>query len=460
MRRAKLPDELQDALDWVTTQEDAQFLLEEYWRVYNQVSATTQPWETTAHDAAGEHATYLGLTMMGVPGLLPYAVSCIRAGREVPLELPVVDAPGVVEGVLPEPVYRIPALPPMRGVFARVVLGENEHAFNRLERLVTMMREQGATKHLLLVGPPSAGKTMTSQIVSRALERPFLPLSGATMGSDLFAVVDNQIASLHSNSPWKEVYQHPDNQQPVYRVAPTTVFVDEAHALPEKIQTQMLMATERPYIIADPKGRYVDFRDVLFVLGTTDPSVKAAGGGGLVKPLRTRCTEVPFVHYGAESVGEIVRRSYPHISQTDAVLLARAAKLYPRTALSYAEQAGKDNVRQFVKHFIGADEQGLDRTDLQILEALRGSVKEIPPMKRLAAEFILEQYNAGKSSVSVLQVANAKALLEAGDQYKPMGIQAIADRLMATDLEDVRARVHYMETLHLVERTPRGVIPK
>jgi Holliday junction resolvasome RuvABC ATP-dependent DNA helicase subunit len=357
--------------------------------------------------------------------------------------------------VLDAPTFELRSQLPIQGIFADVVMGENSHVFRLLERNINTMREQGSTMHLLLVGPPSVGKTMTAQIAARSLNRPMLPLSGATLGSNLFDVVDGPLAQLHNGCFFSEVYKHPDNSMPVYRVAPTTMFVDEAHALTDKIQTALLMATEKPYMISDSEGRYLDFRDVLIILGTTDPSVKS-GGGGLVKPLRTRCIEVTFVHYGEEAVGEIVMKHYPRINTQDAELLARAAKLYPRVALSYAKQAGSFPITQFVSEFLGADSRGLDPTDHKLLALLESAVTYQNPLKKAEAEIMIRQHSLG-GKVSELQLAKAEAYLNTF-QPKPLGIQAIADKLMITDNEDVRARVHYMERLGLLARTSRGVV--
>ena len=372
----------------------------------------------------------------------------------------VLSTPIAVEGssntlpYLKAPVYAVPKLPPAHNIFKDVVMGENEKAFRFLELIVNTMREQAETIPVLLVGPPSVGKTMTAEIIARAVERPFLPLSASTMGSKLFKVVEGPLAQIHGGNPFKEIYAHPDNRMPVSRINPTTIFIDEAHELHASVQTVLLDAMEKPFLVPKPDGGYLDFRDVLFLGGTTDPSAK--GSSGLVKPLRTRFTEVTFVHYGVGSVAKIVRRHYPRISRSDSEILARTAKLYPRTALRYAKQAGSMPMRDFIRDYLGANELGLDALDQRILALLEENLRPRNPIKVAEAKILLEQHAEG-GRVTPVQMARARAILEA-ESPKAIGISALASKLMVTDLEDIQARVHYLETLGLVTRTSQGVV--
>lgn len=358
--------------------------------------------------------------------------------------------------VQPKPVYKLPKLPPVANMFHAVVQGENARAFNKLELVTNNMREQGTTRPLLLVGPPSCGKTMTSQIVARALDRPFIPLSAGTIEGDLFDLLDGQLTKLHNGSVYSEVYKHPDNPMPVYRVKPTVIFIDEAHLLPTKMQTLLLQTTEGSKMLSKSDGTFVDFQDVLMIMGTTDPTLKPGGGGGLVKPLITRCALISFVPYGAESVAEMVRRVYPHVSQEDALLAARAAKLYPRVALGFAAEAGSHNLGDYLRHNLGVDDMGLDPDDLQLLRILEEAVVYKDPEKVRMCQDTITAADAGKR-ISENQVIKARAFLEIV-KTKPMSITALAAEMMATDEEGIKARVHYLQSLRLVTRTPRGVV--
>ena len=370
-----------------------------------------------------------------------------------------VEVPGSSNGLslLSSSSYVVPTLPRATNIFHSVVLGENEKAFRLLELTVNTMREKGSTLPLLLVGPPSCGKTTTAQIVARALDRPFLPLSAGTLNGDLFELVDGQMTQLHARNPFSEVYKHPDNPMPVKRIKPTTIFVDEAHALTDKAQTLLLQTMEKPFLLSRPDGSYVDFRDVLVILGTTDPTL-TPGGGGLVKPLRTRCVNggIVFVPYSAESVAEMLRRVNPRVTQEEALLAAKTAKLYPRVALGYVAQAGSMPLRTFLHDLIGADEHGLDPVDRQLLAVLEESVEYKHPKKIAESEAILAEHEAGRK-ISPLRVLQARTFLDTTSP-KPMSIDALASALMVTDHEDIKARIHYLQSLKMVVRTPRGVV--
>ena len=273
------------------------------------------------------------------------------------------------------------------------------------------------------------------------------------MGSDLFKVIEGPLTLLHTGNPFSEVYAHKTNKMVVHRIAPTTIFVDEAHDIPMPIQTSLLISTEGSCLLPRTEGGYVDFQDVLFLFGTTDPSRKL--GSGLVAPLRSRCDTIYFVAYGLETVARIVREHMPSISMEDATLLARTAKLRPRIAISFAREVGDTPVLHYMKTNLGADERGLDETDRNILKELGSTIKVKNARQVREAELLLSMKGVGK--LTLKQEANARALLET-DELRPMYLNHLADRLDLTEIDDVRARVHYMETLGLVLRTPSGVI--
>lgn len=386
------------------------------------------------------------------------ACSTNRDERERNRLLPI-EAAKPQAKILDSPVFEPPRFTAQQGIFQKVVMGENAHVFRLLEQSINAMRENGSTTHLLLVGPPSVGKTTTAQIIAQNLERPILLLSGATIGSSLIDLVEGPLSRLCNGKPFSEIYRHPSNSLAVHRIAPTTLFVDEAHMIPAKLQTMLLMATEVPYILADKHGRMFDFQDVLLILGTTDPS-RSGKNCGLAKPLRTRCAEIVFQAYGVDTVAQILNRQFPYLDMAEAHLLARAGKLVPRVALGYAKQAeaGRVRIGTFLRDFIGVDANGLDSLDQKILEALSLSYVQKNLLKVREAELLLEAANSG-ARVTPAQISKAKALLEHKGS-KPLSIAALADRLQLTDEMEIKTRVHYLESIGMVERTPRGVVIK
>jgi len=382
-------------------------------------------------------------------------IEALQAARDF-VSAPLTPAEVQVEAIMERPTFKAQPQPPITGVFDTVIPGENETNFRLLEHFVNTMRVRCVTIPILLVGPPGIGKTSTAQIIAEAIGRKLLPLSGSTMGSDLFGVVAGPLAEAHGGSPFSEVYKHRFNGMRVERVAPSTIFIDEAHLMSSQVQTAMLMAMEGDCTLPKKDGGYVDFQDVLFLAGTTDPSRKAHGEG-LIKPLRDRFQEVPFVPYGIETLMKIVQHRFPTITDQEASLIVRTAKLRPRVSINIAKRAGDMPIMEFIHDFLGADERGLDRTDMKIMEVLGSQRKYKNPQKVDEAKRFLAMVAEGKGRATIKQIASAESLLGA-DEMKPLFLNALADKLNATEIDDIRARVHYLETLNLVMRTTSGIV--
>jgi len=346
-------------------------------------------------------------------------------------------------------------LPPIEGIFDGVVWGENKTAFVQLEHLVNEMRENATTYRIGLYGPPSCGKTMTAGKVARALERRYYEGSARFLGefptpiSGLVTLVDR----LHDGLPVLESYVHEDGRSNVDILAPSVFFIDEAHEMPMPVQYALLPITEKPYRAPFGEG-YVDFRHIMFIFGTTDPAQ-------LFKPLRTRCEPVPFVGYSVDSVAEIVRMSYPEMAPQDALMMARAGKLYPRRALSVARTCSAlaskyGSPEAVLTEHMGIDSEGLDPTDRRILEALDATVLVPDPRKVDAARTLLRLVDEGQKA-NANQVAAARTILDNPKVHRPIGKSMLAEKIMSTDTQDIFERVTYLEMLGKVFQSSRGV---
>lgn len=364
------------------------------------------------------------------------------------------DAP-VATATVPAPVFKFDSLPPIADIFTGMVWGENRTAFVELEHLVNEMRTRARTYNIGLFGPPSAGKTLTAGRIARGLERRYLEVSATFLGeySNPMTGLLTIISKLHDGNPVVERYVHDDGRSEVEVLAPSIFFVDEAHEMPANVQNMLLPITYAPNRAQVGDG-YVDFRHVMFILGTTDPS-------NLQKPLRTRLREVAFVGYGLDSVTKMVKMKFPEFNQDEAELVAKAGKLYPRRAINIGQSCldlrdRYGTVQDVLRKHLGVDADGLDNTDRKLLDVLAVTCVAPDPRKVDKASRIVAMSSQGMK-VSATTLADAESILANLKVHRPIGRVALSDKIMSTDSRDVMERLGYLEQLGKILSSSRGV---
>jgi Holliday junction DNA helicase RuvB len=264
-----------------------------------------------------------------------------------------------------------------------------------------------AMDHVLLAGPPGLGKTSLAQIIAAELDAPFVQTAGPALERK------GDIAAYLTALEPRSVF-----------------FVDEIHRLPRALEETFYPAMEDgelPITVGQGAGaRIVTLNLPPFTLiGATTRT------GLLTTPLRDRFgIQHRLEHYGAEHLGQIVRRSARllgvDIDDGGARAIARRSRGTPRVAnrllrrvRDYAEVvhdgAVTEDVAAAALDQLEVDDHGLDRLDREILRA------------------ICQKFGGGPVGLSTLAVAVAEEQDTIEDVYEP-----------------------YLLQQGLIERTPRG----
>ncbi|HET6770208.1 MAG TPA: Holliday junction branch migration DNA helicase RuvB [Actinomycetota bacterium] len=235
----------------------------------------------------------------------------------------------------------------------------------QLALLIQSARERGdPLDHVLFSGPPGLGKTSLAGIVANELGASLRHTSGPALErtADLAAILTNLEES-------------------------DVLFVDEVHRMPRPVEEVMYPALEDfkldVVIGRGPSARTIrlDLPRFTLVAATTRP-------GLITLPLRERFGFSPRLEYYDEAeLALVVRRSAGilevEVDDGGAGEIARRSRGTPRIAnrllrrvRDYAQVRGDGRVTEESASdalaLFEVDEQGLDRIDLSILEALIG----------------------------------------------------------------------------------------
>jgi Holliday junction resolvasome RuvABC ATP-dependent DNA helicase subunit len=224
--------------------------------------------------------------------------------------------------------------------------------------------------HLFVVGQRGQGKTMLATQVAKNLRsktlgrvKPMLTINCSTLKNVRQFVEDIALTYIRD--------QH------------ITVFFDEAHEMPESVQTCLLTVLNpnkhnRNTLRFDDYNIEFDFTKVSFIFATTDPQK-------VITPLKDRCKMVHMEEYNYGDLAKIVEANSDEITYSPEVLeqISSTCRGNARNATLMA----KDNITQFAMrhnvHDIGKKEWeelkcvlgilplGLENTELQVLKVLK-----------------------------------------------------------------------------------------
>lgn len=224
--------------------------------------------------------------------------------------------------------------------------------------------------HLFVVGQRGQGKTMLATQVAKNLRsktlgrvKPMLTINCSTLKNVRQFVEDIALTYIRD--------QH------------ITVFFDEAHEMPEAVQTCMLTILNpnkhnRNTLRFDDYNIEFDFTKVSFIFATTDPQK-------VITPLKDRCKMIHMEEYNYDDLAEIVETNSEGITYDPAVL--REISSTCRGNARNATLMAKDNVMQFasrhnvhdiakkeweeLKCVLGILPLGLENTELHVLQILK-----------------------------------------------------------------------------------------
>lgn len=183
--------------------------------------------------------------------------------------------------------------------------------------------EHSICESVMLVGPPSSGKTTLVNTVVQILNVTSV-LTDATQLSRTESLID-AILTAHVKS---DLVNQDLEGVKLIKLPVTVIFIDEIHALTRKVQEGLLKATERSDGMLFGKEYILDCRKVFWIGATTD-------WGKLIPAFRTRFRRIDLVPPTREQVIQMVMR----VMKFDFSLsqqIVRYGGLVPRETFAFA----------------------------------------------------------------------------------------------------------------------------
>lgn len=276
--------------------------------------------------------------------------------------------------------------------------------------------------NLFIVGQRGQGKTMLATQVAKNLRsktlgrvKPMLTINCSTLKNVRQFIED--IALMYIRDQY------------------ITVFFDEAHEMPESIQTCMLTVlnpnkNNRNTLRFDDYNIEFDFTKVSFIFATTDPQK-------VITPLKDRCKMIHMEEYSYEDLAEIIEDSVDEEITFSPEVLKEIASTCRGNARN-ATLMAKDNLTQYAKRnnisdisskewkdiqcLLGILPLGLENTELHVLQILekRGtcSLTNLSAVTGLSPNSIRSEFEIYLLKHGLMEVAQGgRKLTQRGMEY-------------------------------------------
>lgn len=235
--------------------------------------------------------------------------------------------------------------------------------------------EHAVGESIVLVGPPSSGKTTIVKVVANQVLNIVSALLDGTQISKPDHVIDGILTAWAKSGRYLQPIDIGDVQKIV--LPSMVVFIDEIHALDRKAQDGLLKATERNDGMLFGKSIVLDCRKVFWIAATTD-------WGKLCTAFRTRFRRIDLVAPTFEQVVQMVMQQF-HYDLVWCVELVKYGGVIPRECFSFVrsveESARRNNTDiqtaiRFVASREGIDNYGMRVQRLRILTELKKAGKD------------------------------------------------------------------------------------
>lgn len=238
--------------------------------------------------------------------------------------------------------------------------------------------------NVALFGPAGCGKTQLIKLHNKARGLPFVEIQPDAVKSCQDIITEVAKVLENAGIPLK-------GENNYYELPPIDIFIDEVHALINKVVMGLLKPTEaKDGMMVTEEGWRINCRNVHWIIATTDR-------GRLFDAFDTRFTKINMSLYPKHIIAKIVQENYDWNDEV-CELVAHYTPRVPRESLAFAQQmklvhkrypGSWADVARKVADYNDIDEFGMTFKRLAILKALgQGPVasKRLPVIVQVKPE--------------------------------------------------------------------------